>query len=160
MRTEYICSLYKHSWNTETILPSEITEKTHFYWGEADNLRCTCRRARRVKERQDRQDCLPSAPFRDRWRESEGTVDRDQGQNDAKKGSKGLSCKGRLKPGKCGKTAALEFLQHSLMSPLCPSINHCVMEKGQIKGEYTVYTVHYLGIFQRQCPLWTWFQVQ
>ncbi len=77
----------------ETILPSELTEKTHLYWGETDDQRRTCRTregdkrgrdemGRRqaeggsVKEREDRP--FAKCPFQ-RWMEREWG-DRRQGR--------------------------------------------------------------------------------
>lgn len=134
----------------ETILPSELTEKTHLCWGETDDQRGTCKgedtRAkeggggwaetwRRQAERGEklkggRTDRLPSVPCRDRWRvrgQKTGEIE-TRGKNEAIKGSEGRSCTKRLKPGRTGRTEALEFFQHGLMGPLCPPINHCEME--------------------------------
>lgn len=57
-----------------------------------------------------------------------------RGRNEAIKGSEGRSGTARLRSGRTGRTEALEFFQHSLMGPPCPTINHCEMEKGQRAG--------------------------
>lgn len=145
---------------------SSLRRLTHLCWGQTDAQRRTCTRAKRGggaggkrveswngKEtswegKRGRTDCLPSVPFRDRWRESEGTEDRgdrDQGQNEAIKGSERLSRSGRLKPGRTGRL--WNSFSIAWWDPCVPPLITVTWSEGKGQGPTYIYKYTVNGDF-------------
>lgn len=133
----------------EAILPSELTEKTHLCWRGTDDQRRTWRKTTYgvgglewwwgggLKRGED---CLPSVPFRARWRESEGTEYRmrNKWQEWAYKR------KWSLELWDWEDWRALEFSEPSLMGLLCPTIHHAEMQRTRSANIHKKFSLNFI----------------